>query len=518
MYRRCNRLLLLVLSALFIVVIGGCSQPEDVLSPASTTKLVLRPERLPALPTGMIYELWVKNDAGDPISLGKFDWNDKMYQFSDSAGNKIDSIWAANFDVLKYKWICVSVEKYPDPEPNSMGPVMLQDTIVAPEKKPIKMLYPVDLWLGQAGFAETTPTDGNSLSANGSGLWFSLYVYKDMTYKDTTGAYISYRNKDYNRRPLTIDTIAWDSTVEPPLAILDTLQKDSLSHVLDTIGIVNVKKVIDSNYIIFLDTLVHISCTFDFITVPVNIGNDTIFDTVTMAYLDGPTSTIKERVTDIIVPPFSDYNHSVKYLASSEITHRLDQFLNNSEELPDLRKAGAGQTDLGWHYKGWILSPFLKPESSFGTLTKPSWSKVVTENLLRPSSAGLITTGSFKSFDAADYGNPYSMNKRVPPFPGEDFLVNLPSGVGSEGITFGNPSDSSERAGTVFITLEPDNYDNANTNFPLVLMISEQAMPDLRTISDSTVHQQDYRMANWFRAVDGDMVGFPTIHVILIRE
>lgn len=514
MYRRCNRLLFLVLSAAFIVIIWGCSQPGDIVSPVSTTKFILRPERLPALPDSMIYELWVKNDNEKPISLGKFNWNSELYRFYDSAGNKIDSLWTEDFDALKYKWICVTVENYPDPEPDSMGPIMLQDTIVAPQKKPIKMLFPIDLWLGNAGYAVTTPTDRNSYSANGSGVWFAYYVY-DTTrwYVDTIGAFMDpIKFQYFQKRRLSLDTIGWDSTFDPPKALLDTLDKDSLSHALDTVGLNNVRKLTYSN-VISLDTFVHISCVFDFATIPVNVGSEDIYDTVLVVNPFG-----REESTEVQIPPFSDYQRPINYKRSDTVHLRLDNFLLNAEELPNLRIAGPGQTDLKWHYKGWVISPYLKPDSSFGKLTKPNWSEIVTENLINPASSGIITTGSFKDFEAADDGNPYSMNKRVPAFPGEDFLINLPSGVGPEGITFGNPSDSSERSGTVFVTLEPDNYTNSKTNFPLILLFSEERMPNLRTISNRAAHIQDYRLANWFRAVDGDMSGFPAIHVKLIRE
>ncbi len=515
MCRRYNRLLFLGLSAVFIIMMWGCSQPDDIMTPASTTKLILRPERLPTLPNGMIYELWVKNDDNKPISLGKFNWNSELYQFHDSAGNKMDSLWTVNFDALKYKWICLSVETYPDLEPDSMGPVMLQDTIADPEKKPIKMLYPIDLWLGQAGYAVTTPTDGNSYVANGSGVWFALYIFDTTrSYFDTTGAFTGlYNSKNFQKRLLKLDTIGWDSTIEPPIPLLDTLEKDSLSHALDTVGLTNVRITIDSNFVILLDTFVHTSVVFDYATIPINVGSEDIYDTVLMVIPSG-----KEESTEVIIPPFADYHlPDVYYGRSNEKTQKLDNFLLNAEELPDLAKAGPGQSDIKWHYKGWVISPYLKPDSSFGKLTKPSWSSIVIENLLSPPSAGVISTGSFKDFEGPDDSNSYSMNKRVPAFPGEDFLVHLPQGIGPDGITFGNPSDPSERSGTVFVTLEPDNYNNSTTNFPLILMMSEERMPSLRTVSDKTLIQ-DFRLANWFRAVDGDMSGFPAIHVKLIRE
>ena len=87
MYRRSNRLFFIALSAIILAVIAGCSQPNDVLAPVASTKIILRPERLPTPPQGMLYELWVKKNNDQSVSLGKFNWNNQLYRFSDSAGN-----------------------------------------------------------------------------------------------------------------------------------------------------------------------------------------------------------------------------------------------------------------------------------------------------------------------------------------------------------------------------------------------------------------------------------------------
>jgi len=63
-----------------------------------------------------------------------------------------------------------------------------------------------------------------------------------------------------------------------------------------------------------------------------------------------------------------------------------------------------------------------------------------------------VTTGAFTAVDQADEAAPYSGTEAGPPFPGEDFLMNAPSG-----LTF--PTDLS--GATLVISVEPDPDDAA---------------------------------------------------------
>ena len=75
MHERQNRLLVTLIAAIILAVGFGCSQPEDVIAPVSTTKIVMDPEVLPSLPAGYVYELWVVDTLFEPYTLGKFIWN-----------------------------------------------------------------------------------------------------------------------------------------------------------------------------------------------------------------------------------------------------------------------------------------------------------------------------------------------------------------------------------------------------------------------------------------------------------
>ncbi|MEJ2102945.1 MAG: anti-sigma factor [Ignavibacteriaceae bacterium] len=77
-----------------------------------------------------------------------------------------------------------------------------------------------------------------------------------------------------------------------------------------------------------------------------------------------------------------------------------------------------------------------------------------------------VTTGKFTSTTQVDESDPYSSTQPGPPFPGEDFLVNAPSG-----LTF--PTDIS--GGKAVITIEPD-PDNSQAPFTLKPLVGDIPM------------------------------------------
>jgi hypothetical protein len=110
----------------------------------------------------------------------------------------------------------------------------------------------------------------------------------------------------------------------------------------------------------------------------------------------------------------------------------------------------------------------------------------------------------------------------VPPYPGEDFLLNLPAGVDS--IYFADQTDVLKKAGRVLVTLEPDNYDSDSTNFPLIYLLGDipyygnNSNPGLADTSEHSQRTLDFEMRNKSSCVDGNGTGFPGIHVTIIRE
>lgn len=76
-----------------------------------------------------------------------------------------------------------------------------------------------------------------------------------------------------------------------------------------------------------------------------------------------------------------------------------------------------------------------------------------------------VTTGKFTALDAADAAAPYSGTQQGPPFPGEDFLVNAPTG-----LSF--PTDLS--GAKIVISIEPV-PDNSSAPFLLKPLLGDVA-------------------------------------------
>ena len=96
-----------------------------------------------------------------------------------------------------------------------------------------------------------------------------------------------------------------------------------------------------------------------------------------------------------------------------------------------------------------------------------------------------VTSGTFTAVDGVDDSAPFSGTMDGPPFPGEDYLVNAPTG-----LVF--PTDLS--GGTAVISIEPD-PDDADTPFTL--------KPLVGTIPADAVDHVTYSMG-------GNLGSFPT--------
>jgi len=80
-----------------------------------------------------------------------------------------------------------------------------------------------------------------------------------------------------------------------------------------------------------------------------------------------------------------------------------------------------------------------------------------------------VTSGKFTAVDEVDEDDPFSSTMDGPPFPGEDYLVNAPSG-----LTF--PTDLSGGTGVISIEPDPDNSPAPFVLKPLVGAIGDMAM------------------------------------------
>jgi hypothetical protein len=101
-----------------------------------------------------------------------------------------------------------------------------------------------------------------------------------------------------------------------------------------------------------------------------------------------------------------------------------------------------------------------------------------------------VTTGTFLSATEVDDADPYSGQEAGPPFPGEDFLVNAPSG-----LTF--PTDLAGGAGVISIEPDPDNSADPFTLKPLVGNIPSNATDHTTYDMDNNVAGFPFGTASW---------------------
>jgi len=526
MLRRFNRLIFTILCSLVTVLLLTCGQPENVVAPPAATYIHLSPEQLPPPPDGYFYKLWVIDTNGNYDSLGSFLWDSEYRFYYETDSTRIDSIWEVDFDMLNplYNYLALTIENSETTVPTEMGPIMLMDTIVDPEQSLMNLVFPVDFGLSYAGFALETPTDKDSYSKEASGLWFAYYTFDSIMLADTTDADFWYRDDDISSF-LIFDTVYWrcneydgggincidssdisewvrqfDSTYD--WFTLDT----SLVNTLDTIGIICLRQIVDSFFVpdtLLMDTFVHISIEYEFITAEPNLTD--VPDSIII------NDTCSGIVDTFVMEPYKTYIHELIYTGFiDQESYFLDKFVPNYAETPDL-------TGTKWHYKGWVFSPYLPDCDDLGMLSKPTWLEAMIQQYFPGyDTTRIISTGNFSTFARGDDANPYSDNKRVPNFPGEDFLYNLPCGADS--IYFASQDSPASRRGEVFVTLEPDNFDE-NTNFPLILFSTEWDMPNYVQVSDSAAnHNQSFLLNNRSGRVPGNPFGFPGIRVLLTQD
>jgi len=562
------------------ILVFGCTQPDDVAAPISVTQIYMSPVQLPTTPDGYSYELWAVDTADNYYPISNFLWNNYYRRFMDLDSVKIDSMFSVPYDLLNpfYEYLAVSVETIPDTYPDSVGPVMLKDTIIDPDTWPMLLAFPIDFSFARITYSVETPTDKNSNSDDASGVWFAFYDYRVNVLRDTIGVsssasatdrklfydttywacaavdaqlnciqwvnvtdYVVDEN-DYDTlivtvTPKLVDTTYWnctgddgmgnciewvdisdnffwyDTLVDPNL--YDTVIYDTLK---DTLAISCV--IVDTNFAfvpdpLLIDTFTHISVTYDHVAFPVNFDTADV-DTFAVDPCTGNTIFVE-------IEPLSEYSLNLTFNSYIRRTDTLDYFSESFEETADL-------TGTGWHYKGWVISPYLAPPyqtecSELGKLTKPTWLDFTTDWMFEnPDEWPIISTGSFRDFAEPDYTpNLYSDNQRVPAYPGEDFIQNLP--CGATNYYFADQATPLTGVGDIFITLEPDNFDE-NTNFPIFLFITRSTIPGYSYIHsdmpDASGNEQQrgllFDMQLLAERVEGNSFGFPGIKVHLVRE
>ncbi len=476
-------------AVLALVGLLGCTQADDIYTGISQTEIYLAAERLPNTPTGMIYELWVASES-DTISLGKFGYEVSTKKFLDLSGaNRADSNnFSLEGDLFSYATMFVSVELATDPDPESPGPIMLVDRITSLDTNPIELVFPNrmdSLENAVARFCLESPSD-DSRTGVGRGLWFANYRAVDDDTPDTVNVTVrtEYRTRAY--------LVAETSFVgDPPVMVIDSSFRDgTFVNVIPKEQVFvpvpwqvsNIRK--DSTLRLFQqDTL--------------TLGSDSNYHVFMRFQIDSLIDT---------APPYEFAEFSFTYTEQPR-SIALDIFSQDDFNLPDY-------SDMGWRYKGWVLTPHLTSQV-VDRATVPAWFAVPSLRRYFPNSdQALLTTGAFTQIAEGDLSNPFAAGPKIPPFPGEDFLktaeLQATYGVSSVNLMpFGSGNQ-----GTVFITLEPENYPVDSTNFPLVVLIAE--LPS--SLADVSGDQVSVTMRNWTQTnPQGDLVGFPKVTVTVER-
>ena len=512
MPRRSNRVIFLILTLTALSLFMGCTQPEDVISEVTSTRITLVPERLPTLPGGMVYELWVTDVDGGNVSLGKFSYDqvNRVFLESDGATVRADGAkFTFDDDLLKtyvyydasnrphtdfwYSQVWVSVENTPDDNGAEPGPSMLSDRVTVPSEDLIELRFQnKDTTLGDAivRYNLESVSDANRFTSSvGQGLWFSAYQEATKPLPDTLHYAVS----------LIPDT------VELEIEIIYNDDGDSIGYTvldLDLWNQLNTKgpRSIISQYAETTDVL---------------FGPDTIYLSTTPWRHIGYRVDFEEDIDTF--PPYVLYSPRFQYVASDTVprTITLDIFSQDEYNLPDY-------SPWGWHYKGWVVTSTGKTTGGQSLtsvidarFTPPAWPYNSPTNKLIPGDDGaLLSTGIFNKVDTADLQNPFILNRNlVPDYPGEDFL-NTDSLFDRYGVAeaFDLLPDGSVGAGTAFITIEPNNF-NANTNFPLIAF--GQALPTAKSAVSGT--NVSVTMRNWTPTLTTDLRGFPLIRVEIER-
>lgn len=484
MFKRYKLLLLLVLPLLSCSFFGGCEQPEDALTPLTKTNIWLSPTKLPSNPEGTVYELWVANST-DSLPLGKFGYDfvlgrflepDTLYRLR-ADSNK----FFLGYDLKDFTTIFVSIERYPDDNSNSPGAIMLMDFT---NSETVKLRFPkIDsLWDASVWYNMETPSDGApggvsglDPTTDGYGLWFSSYNEKTSEFNDTLGIV------DW---AVQIDTLLEDFC--DTFVVCDTIVFEPYMFVVcDTfVGCDSVEVVmgIDSASIISKDTLLI-------------RGLDTVSQRVVRFDL------VLDTITE---PPYLATLLSIQYdIFTGDLS--WDEFSQGEDDkefgLPVL-------TEYGWQYKAWVASPYIDPGVVTNRITLPAWKIIGSE--LDETDGAILSTGSFADVRNADDANPYCPSLRVPDYPGEDFLTNLPGGLDPICLVpneTGNP-------GRVFLSMEPMNIVSDSTNFPLILFLGE--FPEAREDVIGTEPQR-FVLRGWMQDLSDPSRGFPWILVSFER-
>lgn len=440
-----NKLFVYTLLTLAIALYWvGCDQPEDVLTPISKSDVFLLEQSLPSNPASMHYELWVSND-NETVSVGKFGYDQVMKNFLDLDGDIRTDSNKFHVDFDIADYETIFVSVENNTDADPLTPGPIMLTDNLASPT-VEMVFPKNdsLWESTIRYSMVTTSNGLNAGTNSSGIWFASFQLITEPYNDTV---------------LSGGNLDWSITLGE---YVDCSKFIEANIIYD---LVNIEQY-DTTVILGLDTLDHTAVRFD------------VIDSV----------KICDYYPTVLVINYNVIPGTVTY----------ESFTQDNFALPDI-------SAYGWKYKGWVVSPEI-PTSAVGEMTLPAWEIIGDE--LAETDGGLLSTGKFVDVTKKDLDNSYVASSRIPDFPGEDFLSNLPGGMTSVDLV---PLTSGNQ-GKVFITLEPDNYVDT-TNFPLIAFVGD--IPDTRASVMASI-SQGFTLRGWMQTND-PYRGFPKVRVNISR-
>ena len=443
------RIALLILTGCAgLVLVWGCAQNNDVVSPQIKTTVTLQPYLLPELDSVYVYELWmVKGDdyispSAQFASLGKFTWDNTEFAFRSVSG---DTIISNDFELpetwYEYDFIVVSVENRNDAAPGTpSGAYMLVDNVIDPKIRPIELKFPVSMFGALGFYFVGTPTNDTtywSLAEN------RLVRVSELEEK---GIWICSRSQSPFSLHDTLSLISVDTVM--------TVEYDSAAMGLpDTIGVVWPDEwAVETTQVVFgYDTLQHRRINVDWVAI---VDSNYRYQVLTEYEIDSIPSPD-------YTPSSPDYPYPLGTLIPFYYVYS-----GPLQGLPDIKP-------YGWRYNAWVM--LEQPDSTeTHDNTGMNLSKMIPfgdgrqELFAGDNSWGVLPLGGFYRSDSADILNEYLDNREVPNFPGEDFIV------GAERFKNLNlRRSSSVRWGTVVVGMEPDPAKvtiDPNVNFPLFFL------------------------------------------------
>jgi len=182
--RRLIAIVLVTMLAAACLALFSCSDNKTNSPTTELNSILLQPQRLPTLKSGLIYEGWVVNLDADSNwasqqSFGKFFWDEFNYFFlspSDTT-KRIDSVFTINGNVYDYDAIAITLENFPVDESPDPSPAVVAYSVLDPNRY-TTMEFPVSFGEATGYYVIGTFSDGNNVELEQdirneeSGIWF----------------------------------------------------------------------------------------------------------------------------------------------------------------------------------------------------------------------------------------------------------------------------------------------------------------------------------------------------------